>query len=132
MNTKTTIAALMLSMGVTAQTITNSDGYSINITDYEVVEIIRVANKTRDVLVIGDGYDEIIISDGSEITDRKRVITDRALDFSNKNGFWNAFMKRCGFMLEDTKTRAKKKNMITKLLPVSNKKETTLTFIKKQ
>ena len=131
MKTKITTAVLMLGMSITAQTITDKNGYSIDLKNYEEVSITRSTNKTKAVMIVADGYDVIVISEGSEIVDQRRVITDRAVTFSNKDGFWMAFMKRCGYVLEDTKTRAKKKNAITKLLPLSNRKETTLTFIKK-
>ena len=56
-----TIAVIVLGMSATAQTITDKSGYSIDVTDYEMIEITKSTNPLQGVKLVGDGYDEIMI-----------------------------------------------------------------------
>tara|TARA_B100000780_G_scaffold162411_1_gene113544 strand:- start:1000 stop:1404 length:405 start_codon:yes stop_codon:yes gene_type:complete len=131
MNNILKFGIIILGMTASAQKITDKKGYSINVTDYEQIEIMKSTNMLVGVKVIGDGYDEIVIGKGSQIDDGKRVITDKVTDFAKKDAFWKSFMKRHGFSLLDAvKATKKKTNSAAKYLPGANAKETVLTFVK--
>lgn len=120
-----TIAVIVLSMSATAQTITDKNGYSIDVTDYEMIEITKSTNPIQGVKLLGDGYDEIIIKKGSKIQDGDRKITDKTKEFAKKNAFWKSFMKRHGFTFKDEITSKKK-------MLGANITETLLTFVKEE
>ena len=120
-----TIAVIVLSMSATAQTITDKNGYSIDVTDYEMIEITKSTNPIQGVKLLGDGYDEIIIKKGSKIQDGDREITDKTKEFAKKNAFWKSFMKRHGFTFKDEITSKKK-------MLGANITETLLTFVKEE
>ena len=146
MNNILKFGIIILGMTASAQKITDKKGYSINVTDYEQIEIMKSTNmlvgvnvlsnnilhvSSSNLKVIGDGYDEIVIGKGSQIDDGKRVITDKVTDFAKKDAFWKSFMKRHGFSLLDAvKATKKKTNSAAKYLPGANAKETVLTFVK--
>ena len=126
-----TLAIIMLGMTAAAQKITDKKGYTVDVNDFEQIEIIKSTNILVGVKIIGDGYDEVMIGKGSQIEDGKRVITDRATEFAKKDAFWKSFMKRNGFTLLDAvESTKKKKNEVAKYLPGANAKETVLTFVK--
>ena len=126
-----TIAVIVLSMSATAQTITDKNGYSIDVTDYEMIEVTKSTNPIQGVKLLGDGYDEIIIKKGSKIQDGDREITDKTKEFAKKNAFWKSFMKRNGFSFLDAVSATKKNtNAVSSYLPGANAKETVLTFVK--
>jgi len=120
-----TIAVIVLSMSATAQTITDKNGYSIDVTDYEMIEITKSTNPIQGVKLLGDGYDEIIIKKGSKIQDGDREITDKTKEFAKKNAFWKSFMKRHGYTFKDEITSKKK-------MLGANITETLLTFVKEE
>jgi len=120
-----TIAVIVLSMSATAQTITDKNGYSIDVTDYEMIEITKSTNPIQGVKLLGDGYDEIIIKKGSKIQDGDRKITDKTKEFAKKNAFWKSFMKRHGYTFKDEITSKKK-------MLGANITETLLTFVKEE
>ena len=120
-----TIAVIVLSMSATAQTITDKNGYSIDVTDYDMIEITKSTNPIQGVKLLGDGYDEIIIKKGSKIQDGDREITDKTKEFAKKNAFWKSFMKRHGYTFKDEITSKKK-------MLGANITETLLTFVKEE
>lgn len=120
-----TIAVILLSMSATAQKITDKNGYSIDVNDYEMIEITKSTNPIQGVKLLGDGYDEIIIKKGSKIQDGDREITDKTKEFAKKNAFWKSFMKRHGFTFKDEITSKKK-------MLGANITETLLTFVKEE
>ena len=117
-----TLAVIMLGMSATAQTITDKNGYSIDVTDYEMIEITKSTNPLQGVKIVGDGYDEIIIKKGAKIQDGEREITDKTTEFAKKNAFWKSFMKRRGFTFKDESTSKKK-------MLGADITETLLTFV---
>ena len=126
-----TFAIIMLGMTASAQKITDKKGYSMDVTDYEQIEIFKSTNMLVGVKVVGDGYDEVVIGKGAQIDDGNRVISDKATEFAKKDAFWKSFMKRHGFSLLDAvKATKKKTNSAAKYLPGANAKETVLTFVK--
>tara|TARA_B100000780_G_scaffold76305_1_gene51426 strand:- start:74 stop:478 length:405 start_codon:yes stop_codon:yes gene_type:complete len=126
-----TFAIIMLGMTATAQKITDKKGYSIDVTDYEQIEIMKSTNLLAGVKIIGDGYDEIVIGKGAQIEDGKRVISDKVTQFAKKDAFWKSFMKRNGFSFLDAVSATKKNtNAVSSYLPGANAKETVLTFVK--
>ena len=120
-----TIAVIVLSMSATAQKITDKNGYSIDVTDYEMIEVTKSTNPIQGVKLLGDGYDEIIIKKGSKIQDGDREITDKTKEFAKKNAFWKSFMKRHGYTFKDEITSKKK-------MLGANITETLLTFVKEE
>jgi len=120
-----TIAVILLGMSATSQTITDKGGYSIDVTDYEIIEIIKSTNPLQGVKLIGDGYDEIIIKKGAKIKDGDREIKDKAKEFAKKNAFWKTFMKKRGFTFKDESTS--KKKVLGAYIT-----ETLLTFVKEE
>jgi len=120
-----TIAVILLGMSATSQTITDKGGYSIDVTDYEIIEIIKSTNPLQGVKLIGDGYDEIIIKKGAKIQDGDREIKDKAKEFAKKNAFWKTFMKKRGFTFKDESTS--KKKVLGAYIT-----ETLLTFVKEE
>jgi len=71
MNNILKFGIIILGMTASAQKITDKKGYSINVTDYEQIEIMKSTNMLVGVKVIGDGYDEIVIGKGSLISLKK-------------------------------------------------------------
>ena len=120
-----TIAVILLGMSATAQTITDKNGYSIDVTDYEMIEITKSTNLLQGVKLVGDGYDEIMIKKGTKIRDGDREHTDKTKEFSKINAFWKSFMKKHGFTFKDERISKKK------VLGV-NSTETVLTFVKEE
>ena len=120
-----TIAVILLGMSATAQTITDKNGYSIDVTDYEMIEITKSTNLLQGVKLVGDGYDEIMIKKGTKIRDGDREHTDKTKEFSKINAFWKSFMKKHGFTFKDERT-SKKKVVGVKVT------ETLLTFVKEE
>ena len=99
-----TIAFIVLGMSATAQIITDKSGYSIDVTDYEMIEITKSTNPLQGVKLVGDGYDEIMIKKGTKIQDGDREITDKTKEFAKINAFWKSFMKKHGFTFKDERT----------------------------
>ena len=120
-----TIAVIVLGMSATAQTITDKSGYSIDVTDYEMIEITKSTNPLQGVKLVGDGYDEIMIKKGTKIQDGDREITDKTKEFAKINAFWKSFMKKHGFTFKDERISKKK------ILGVKST-ETLLTFVKEE
>ena len=120
-----TIAVIVLGMSATAQIITDKSGYSIDVTDYEMIEITKSTNPLQGVKLVGDGYDEIMIKKGTKIQDGDREITDKTKEFAKINAFWKSFMKKHGFTFKDERTSKKK------ILGVKST-ETLLTFVKEE
>ena len=120
-----TIAFILLGMSATSQTITDKGGYSIDVTDYEIIEIIKSTNPLQGVKMVGDGYDEIVIKKGSKIQDGEREITDKTTEFAKKNAFWKTFLKKRGFTFKDESTS--KKKVLGAYIT-----ETLLTFVKEE
>ena len=115
-----------------SQILTDKDSYSINVTDFEVIEIVISTNALKRVKVTGDGYDEIFLSKGAQIKDMDRVITEKVPDFIKREAFWKAFLGRCGFEIQDVKTEKKVNNTeIEKYLPGAKAEETILTYVNK-
>ena len=120
-----TIAVIVLGMSATAQIITDKSGYSIDVTDYEMIEITKSTNPLQGVKLVGDGYDEIMIKKGTKIQDGDREITDKTKEFAKINAFWKSFMKKHGFTFKDERISKKK------ILGVKST-ETLLTFVKEE
>jgi hypothetical protein len=115
-----------------SQILTEKDGYSIDVTDFEIIEIIISTNALKRVKVTGDGYDEVYLSKRAQIKDRDRIITEKVPDFIKREAFWKAFLGRCGFEIQDTQTEKKvNKTEVAKYLPGAKAKETTLKFVNK-
>ena len=116
---------------LSAQVITDKDGYSIDVTNFETIEVYMSTNALKRVKVVGDGYDEVFLNNGAQIQDGKRIITDKVPDFIKREAFWTAFLKRCGFQIQDAKTEKKvNKTEVAKYLPGANAKETKLVYTK--
>ena len=115
-----------------SQILTDKDSYSIDVTDFEIIEIVISTNALKRVKVIGDGYDEVFLSKGAQIKDRDKLIIEKVPEFIKREAFWKAFLGRCGFEIQDTKTEKKvNKTEVAKYLPGAKARETTLTFVKK-
>ena len=115
-----------------SQILTDKDNYSIDVTDFEIIEIVISTNALKRVKVTGDGYDEVFLSKGAQIKDRDRLIIEKVPEFIKREAFWKAFLGRCGFEIQDTKTEKKvNKTEVAKYLPGAKARETTLTFVKK-
>lgn len=115
-----------------SQILTDKDSYSIDVTDFEIIEIVISTNALKRVKVTGDGYDEVFLSKGAQIKDRDKLIIEKVPEFIKREAFWKAFLGRCGFEIQDTKTEKKvNKTEVAKYLPGAKAKETTLTFVKK-
>ena len=115
-----------------SQILTDKDNYSIDVTDFEIIEIVISTNALKRVKVIGDGYDEVFLSKGAQIKDRDKLIIEKVPEFIKREAFWKAFLGRCGFEIQDTKTEKKvNKTEVAKYLPGAKARETTLTFVKK-
>ena len=115
-----------------SQILTDKDNYSIDVTDFEIIEIVISTNALKRVKVTGDGYDEVFLSKGAQIKDRDKLIIEKVPEFIKREAFWKAFLGRCGFEIQDTKTEKKvNKTEVAKYLPGAKARETTLTFVKK-
>ena len=115
-----------------SQILTDKDSYSIDVTDFEIIEIVIPTNALKRVKVTGDGYDEVFLSKGAQIKDRDKLIIEKVPEFIKREAFWKAFLGRCGFEIQDTKTEKKvNKTEVAKYLPGAKARETTLTFVKK-
>jgi hypothetical protein len=115
-----------------SQIITDKDGYSINVKDFEIIEIVISTNALKRVKVTGDGYDEVFLSKGCQIQDGKKLITEKVPDFIKREAFWKAFLGRCGFEIQDSSTEKKlNKTEVAKYLPGANAEETILRFTNK-
>lgn len=115
-----------------SQILTDKDSYSIDVTDFEIIEIVISTNALKRVKVTGDGYDEVFLSKGAQIKDRDKLIIEKVPEFIKREAFWKAFLGRCGFEIQDTKTEKKvNKTEVAKYLPGAKARETTLTFVKK-
>lgn len=115
-----------------SQILTDKDSYSIDVTDFEIIEIVISTNALKLVKVTGDGYDEVFLSKGAQIKDRDKLIIEKVPEFIKREAFWKAFLGRCGFEIQDTKTEKKvNKTEVAKYLPGAKARETTLTFVKK-
>ena len=129
---KSLLLILLLPLIGYSQILTDKDGYSINVTDFEIIEIVISTNALKRVKVTGDGYDELFLSKGAQIKDRGRIITEKVPDFIKREAFWKAFLGRCAFEIQDAKTEKKvNKTEVAKYLPGAKAKETTLTFVNK-
>ncbi len=51
-------------MPLSAQVITDKDGYSIDVTNFETIEVYMSTNALKRVKVVGDGYDEVFLNNG--------------------------------------------------------------------
>ena len=115
-----------------SQILTDKDSYSIDVTDFEIIEIVISTNALKRVKVTGDGYDEVFLTKGAQIKDRDKLIIEKVPEFIKREAFWKAFLGRCGFEIQDTKTEKKvNKTEVAKYLPGAKARETTLTFVKK-
>ena len=115
-----------------SQILTDKDSYSIDVTDFEIIEIVISTNALKRVKVTGDGYDEVFLSKGAQIKDRDKLIIEKVPEFIKREAFWKAFLGRCGFEIQDAKTEKKvNKTEVAKYLPGAKARETTLTFVKK-
>ena len=115
-----------------SQILTDKDSYSIDVTDFEIIEIVISTNALKRVKVTGDGYDEVFLSKGAQIKDRDKLIIEKVPEFIKREAFWKAFLGRCGFEIQDTKTEKKvNKTEVAKYLPGAKARETTLTFVNK-
>ena len=115
-----------------SQILTDKDSYSIDVTEFEVIEIVISTNALKRVKVTGDGYDEVFLSKGAQIKDRDKLIIEKVPEFIKREAFWKAFLGRCGFEIQDTKTEKKvNKTEVAKYLPGAKARETTLTFVNK-
>ena len=115
-----------------SQILTDKDSYSIDVTDFEIIEIVISTNALKRVKVTGDGYDEVFLSKGAQIKDGDKLIIEKVPEFIKREAFWKAFLGRCGFEIQDTKTEKKvNKTEVAKYLPGAKARETTLTFVKK-
>ena len=115
-----------------SQILTDKDSYSIDVTDFEIIEIVIPTNALKRVKVTGDGYDEVFLSKGAQIKDRDKLIIEKVPEFIKREAFWKAFLGRCGFEIQDTKTEKNvNKTEVAKYLPGAKARETTLTFVKK-
>jgi len=115
-----------------SQIITDKDSYSINVKDFEIIEIVISTNALKRVKVTGDGYDEVFLSKGAQIKDGDKLIIEKVPEFIKREAFWKAFLRRCGFEIQDTKTEKKvNKTEVAKYLPGAKARETTLTFVNK-
>ena len=115
-----------------SQILTDKDSYSIDVTNFEIIEIVISTNALKRVKVTGDGYDEVFLSKGAQIKDRDKLIIEKVPEFIKREAFWKAFLGRCGFEIQDTKTEKKvNKTEVAKYLPGAKARETTLTFVKK-
>ena len=115
-----------------SQILTDKDSYSIDVTDFEIIEIVISTNALKRVKVTGDGYDEVFLTKGAQIKDRDKLIIEKVPEFIKREAFWKAFLGRCGFEIQDAKTEKKvNKTEVAKYLPGAKARETTLTFVKK-
>ena len=115
-----------------SQILTDKDSYSIDVTDFEIIEIVISTNALKRVKVTGDGYDEVFLSKGAQIKDGDKLIIEKVPEFIKREAFWKAFLGRCGFEIQDTKTEKKvNKTEVAKYLPGAKARETTLTFVNK-
>lgn len=115
-----------------SQVLTDKAGYSINVTDFEIIEVVISTNALKRVKVTGDGYDEVFLAKGAEIQDGNKVITEKVPEFIKREAFWKAFLGRCGFEIQDTNTQKKvNKTEVAKYMPGGKASETTLTYINK-
>ncbi len=115
-----------------SQILTDKDSYSIDVTEFEVIEIVISTNALKRVKVTGDGYDEVFLSKGAQIKDGDKLIIEKVPEFIKREAFWKAFLGRCGFEIQDTKTEKKvNKTEVAKYLPGAKARETTLTFVNK-
>lgn len=115
-----------------SQILTDKDSYSIDVTEFEVIEIVISSNALKRVKVTGDGYDEVFLSKGAQIKDGDKLIIEKVPEFIKREAFWKAFLGRCGFEIQDTKTEKKvNKTEVAKYLPGAKARETTLTFVNK-
>ena len=115
-----------------SQILTDKDSYSIDVTEFEIIEIVISTNALKRVKVTGDGYDEVFLSKGAQIKDGDKLIIEKVPEFIKREAFWKAFLGRCGFEIQDTKTEKKvNKTEVAKYLPGAKARETTLTFVKK-
>ena len=115
-----------------SQILTDKDSYSIDVTEFEIIEIVISTNALKRVKVTGDGYDEVFLSKGAQIKDRDKLIIEKVPEFIKREAFWKAFLGRCGFEIQDTKTEKKvNKTEVAKYLPGAKARETTLTFVNK-
>ena len=88
-----------------AQTITDKKGTEFNVTDYETIIVSIPSSKLHPTKLSGDGYDEIRVNNRATIVDGKRVTTGKGTKKLSKNkGFWTTFLKRNGFVFENTTT----------------------------
>ena len=115
-----------------SQILTDKDSYSIDVTEFEIIEIVISTNALKRVKVTGDGYDEVFLSKGAQIKDGDKLIIEKVPEFIKREAFWKAFLGRCGFEIQDTKTQKKvNKTEVAKYLPGAKARETTLTFVNK-
>ena len=115
-----------------SQILTDKDSYSIDVTEFEIIEIVISTNALKLVKVTGDGYDEVFLSKGAQIKDGDKLIIEKVPEFIKREAFWKAFLGRCGFEIQDTKTEKKvNKTEVAKYLPGAKARETTLTFVNK-
>lgn len=115
-----------------SQILTDKDSYSIDVTEFEIIEIVISTNALKRVKVTGDGYDEVFLSKGAQIKDGDKLIIEKVPEFIKREAFWKAFLGRCGFEIQDTKTEKKvNKTEVAKYLPGAKARETTLTFVNK-
>ena len=129
---KKALILLIIPVIGSSQILTDKDSYSIDVTNFEIIEIVISTNALKRVKVTGDGYDEVFLSKGAQIKDRDKLIIEKVPEFIKREAFWKAFLGRCGFEIQDTKTEKKvNKTEVAKYLPGAKARETTLTFVKK-
>ena len=78
---KPLLLILLLPLIGYSQILTDKDSYSIDVTDFEIIEIVISTNALKRVKVTGDGYDEVFLSKGAQIKDRDRIITEKVPGF---------------------------------------------------
>lgn len=117
---------MIVGISASAQTITDKNGYTVDVNDYSEIVVVITKNKVK---VTGDGYDDVFITTGAKIIDVKKEITEKVMLFSKKEAFWNAMLGRQGFTQTDNKqTVAPIKNKVDELAAKLGKNKNILTL----